>query len=262
MSRKRQPAATCPRSRLDLYTLACDFESGHRIGSHSHAEHQLVYASRGVMTVHTPDGSWVVPAHRGVWVPARTVHSIEISGAVSMRTLYLAPRIARSVAASCHALNVSPLLRELILHAVALGRMSRRNARHAQLIDLILDQLEAAQTSAFHLPQLKDPRARRIAQLLHNDPSDRRPLGMLTRGMGASKRTIERAFLADTGLTFGRWRQQLRLVHSLRLLAAGEKVTSVALAVGYDSLSAFVSAFRRAFGITPGRYFRSPARPR
>jgi AraC-like DNA-binding protein len=183
------------------------------------------------------------------------VHSIEISGAVSMRTLYISPRIASSVGPGCRALTIRPLLRELILHAVELGRMSRRNPEHARLIEMILDQLEVARTAALHLPQPKDPRARRISQLLHDNPSDQRGLEEIARCAGASERTIQRLFLADTGLTFGKWRQQLRLVHSLRLLAAGEKVTSVALEVGYDSLSAFVSVFRRAFGITPGRYF-------
>src|SRR5258706_5229857 len=255
MSRKRRPSPECPKSRHDLYTLSHDFISGHRIPPHSHAEHQLVYASKGVMTVHTPAGMWVIPAHRGVWVPARTVHSIDISGAVSMRTLYFSPRVAASVDRGCRALTIRPLLRELILHTVGIGVLSRRNPEHARLIEVMLDQLEVASTAALHLPQPKDARARRIGQLLHDDPCDPRGLEEIARWAGASERTIQRLFLTETGLTFGKWRQQLRLVRSLPLLAGGDKVTSVALDVGYDSLSAFVSAFRKAFGVTPGRYF-------
>ena len=74
--------------------------------------------------------------------------------------------------------------------------------------------------------------------------------------VGAGQRTLERLFWAQTGLSFGRWRQQLRLAHALKLLAVGQPVTAVALDVGYDSPSAFVSTFRRTFGKTPGRYFR------
>src|SRR5262245_3399548 len=107
MSRKRQPSSiACPPGRFDLYTLSHEFASGHRIPPHHHEEHQLVYASKGVMTVSTAEGSWVVPPQRGVWVPARMVHSIEISGAVSMRTLYLQARLSRSFATSCMVLNV------------------------------------------------------------------------------------------------------------------------------------------------------------
>src|SRR5262245_7586780 len=198
MSKIRQAAFACPPARVDLYTLSHDFPSGHRIEPHHHAEHQLVYASRGVMTVDTSEGSWVVPPHRGVWVPARTVHSIEMSGAVSMRTLYLRPGLSRTLHASCLVLNVPPLLRELILHAVELGSLSRRKPRQARLIGVILDQLEQVRSSSFHVPQPRDPRARRVAELLHEDPGDRRPLASLLRGVGASSRTIERLFLADT----------------------------------------------------------------
>src|SRR5947207_12320073 len=201
MSRKRQASASCPRSRHDLYALSFDFASGHRIPPHSHAEHQLVYASKGVMTVHTPAGTWVVPAHRGVWVPARMVHSIEIAGAVSMRTLYLAPRVARAVGPGCRALTIRPLLRELILHAVELRTMSRRNPGQARLIEVIVDQLEASGTAALHLPQLQDARACRIARVLQDHPSDPRGLREIARWAGASERTIQRVFVAETGLT-------------------------------------------------------------
>src|SRR5690349_6494854 len=102
------------------------------------------------MTVHTPAGTWVVPAHRGVWVPARMVHWIDIAGAVSMRTLYLAPRVARAVRPGCRALTIRPLLKELILHAVELGTLSRRKREQARLIEVILDQLEGAGTAALH----------------------------------------------------------------------------------------------------------------
>ena len=97
-----------------------------------------------------------------------------------------------------------------------------------------------------------DARALRIARLLQDHPSDPRGLREIARWAGASERTIQRVFVAETGLTFGKWRQQLRLIHSLRLLAEGQKVTAVALDVGYESLSAFVSVFRRTFGVTPG----------
>lgn len=246
----------CPPGRHDLYTVSHEFQGGHSIPPHHHAEHQLVYASCGVMTVHTAEGSWVVPPHRGVWVPARTPHWIEISGAVSMRTLYLRPRLSRVLPEGCQVLNVPPLLRELILHAVEQGSLSRRSPRQARLLAVILDQLAEVRAAPLHLRQPRDPRARHAAELLRERPGDRRPLAALLRGTGASPRTLERLFPAETGLTLGRWRQHLRLVHSLRLLAAGAKVSAVAHEVGYDSPSAFVSCFRKVFGTTPARYFR------
>src|SRR6266496_122373 len=234
MSRNRQGEAA-----VAVRTLRYDYPSGHFVPPHSHDRHQLVYATDGVMTVQTPEGAWVVPAHRAVWIPCGVVHSIQISGAVSMRTLYLSPRIARSLPGSCYVLAVSPLLRELVLHAVSRENLDRRDAADAHLIAVILDQLKILHESALSLPKPRDPRAARVARRLLDQPGDRRPMGSLLSGVGASQRTIERLFRAETGLSFGRWRQQLRLIESLRLLAAGESVTSVALEVGYDSLSAF-----------------------
>lgn len=209
------------------------------------------------MTVRTPRRSWIVPTHRGVWVPARTRHTIYMSGPVAMRTLYFWPGLSRSFPDECNVVGVSALLRELVLHAVALGGLNQRISTHAHLTSVILDHLRTIASDAVLLPMPKDRRARRIASALEDDPADRRALPELSKGVGASRRTIERMFKLETGLSFGKWRQQLRLGHALRLLAAGDAVTTVAMDVGYDSISAFISAFRMTFGKTPGQYFRS-----
>ena len=234
-----------------------EYADGHVIRTHSHPWHQLVYASQGVMTVRTPEGAWVVPIHRGVWVPAGTRHSIEMSGPVSLRTLYLVPRLSRSLPDKPRVIGVSPLLRELILRIVELDSLNVRVAAHAHLVSLLLDHLHVMESDAVHLPLPRDARAKRIAAMLQKQPSDPRALTELSKLAGSSKRTVERLFKVETGLGFGKWRQQLRLGHALRLLAAGEPVTTVAFDVGYDSVSAFIFAFRATFGKTPGQYFRS-----
>jgi AraC-like DNA-binding protein len=234
-----------------------EYVDGHLIRTHSHPWHQLIYASRGVMTVRTPDGAWVVPTNRGVWVPAHTRHSVQMSGPVSLRTLYLLPSLDKSLPDRCHVVGISPLLRELILRIVELDTLSIRRAAHAHLISVLLDHLQVMKSDPIHLPLPRDGRAKRIATLLQKDASEKRSLAELSKIAGASKRTIERIFKLETGLGFGKWRQQLKLGHALRLLAGGDAVTTVAMDVGYDSISAFISAFRMTFGKTPGQYFRS-----
>src|SRR5262249_31714086 len=160
-------------------------------------------------------------------------------------TLYIRPSLSTSLPSECRVLSVSPLLREIILHAVDLGNLERRRPRDARLIGVMFDQLQMLPTSALHLSQPRDARANKIAIQIQRAPGDRRSLQALTKGTGASQRTIERLFLTETGMTFGRFRQQVRLIEALRLLAAGEAVTAVALDVGYDSVSAFVSVFRK-----------------
>ena len=202
----------CPSLGSPVATLAYEFAHGHVIPDHFHPEDQLVYASRGVMTVETFDGTWVVPPRRAVWIPAKTPHRIGMSGHVSMRTLYLRRGMAKTLPRSCCVVNVSPLMQELILHACQYPRITRRSKAHAHLIDLMLDQLETVQAIPLQLATPSDQRAMRVARILEREPADARSLHALCRQAGASKRTIERIFARETSLSLGKWRQQLRLL--------------------------------------------------
>jgi AraC-like DNA-binding protein len=262
MSRNRQSAKFDPGApgTAQVTTLSRDYAAGHVIPLHFHHRDQLVYASRGVMTVRTGVGAWVVPTHRAVWIPAPVPHSITTSGTVSMRTLYLRSRLARTLPRSCCVVNVSPLLRELILHACAVETLNVRKERQRHVIDLIVDHLESIQTVALQLPNPTDPRALRVAGVLLANPGEQRTLAQVCKITGAGTRTIERRFLEETGMTFGKWRQQLRLMQAMRLLAEGAKITHAALEAGYSTPSAFIFMFRKTLGTTPGAYFGAGAK--
>jgi AraC-like DNA-binding protein/quercetin dioxygenase-like cupin family protein len=262
MSQKRQTAIfdQLGEKRSQIATLMHDYPAGHMIRLHFHDRDQIVYASCGVMTVRTSSGTWVVPTHRAVWIPAAVPHSITMSGNVAMRTLYLKPRLAGTLPRECCVINVSSLLKELILYACSCAALKKSIKWQRHLIDVIVDQLEAIQMVPLQLPNLSDPRAVRVAEVLIADPSDRRPLGQICRMAGASKRTVERLFQDDVGMTFGKWRQQLRLMQAMRFLAEGAKVTHAALEAGYSTPSAFISMFRRALGTTPTLYFGAGAK--
>ena len=240
--------------RAVIRSLATTYSPGYLIPPHSHDWHQLLYASEGVMTIHTSRGSWVVPPHRAAWIPANIQHSVEMSGPVSMRTIYLQPRLSKSLPCDCCTVNVPPLLRELILEAVRRESLDRSVPAEARLIGVMLDQIEALPVAPLQLPMPRDPRAARVATLLKEDPAESRPLAQIARKAGASARTVERLFRSETGMAFSKWRQRLRLLHALRLLASGEPVINVALEAGYASPSAFVAMFRRELGTTPSRY--------
>src|ERR1700740_1371889 len=258
MSRSRQ-TAKCDRGasgKGQVTTLSRDYPAKHVIPLHFHHRDQLVYASRGVMTVRTNVGTWVVPTHRAVWIPAPGPHRITMFGTVSMRTLYLLPRLARTLPRSCCVVNVSPLLRELILHACALPELNRKIERQRHVIDLIVDHLETIQTVSLQLPNPEDARAWRVADVLLANPGEQRSLTQVCKIVGVGRRTIERRFLEETGMTFGKWRQQLRLMQAMRLLAEGAKVSPAALESGYSTPSAFISMFRKVLGTTPSSYFR------
>lgn len=207
------------------------------------------------MTVRTSDCEWVVPTHRAVWIPADVPHAITMSGMVAMRTLYLKPRLARTMPRGCCVVHVSALLKELILHACVLTALDMKVRAQKHLIHVIVNQLEAIRVVPLQLPNPVDPRALRVARILADNPSDRQTLTNLCKVAGTSKRTVERLFQEDIGMTFGKWRQQLRLMQAMRLLADGAKVTHAALESGYSTPSAFISMFRKTLGTTPTLYF-------
>jgi AraC-like DNA-binding protein len=231
-----------------------NLKHGHVIRPHSHIEDQLLFASEGVMTLDTNQGVWVVPPLRAVWIPAETMHSVAMSGRVSMRTLYFSPGMCTSLPRECLVINISSLLRELILHACTFPRLHQRVRRERHVIELVLDQLQIVQSIPVQLPQPRDPRAKRLVKKLLENPADQRPLCELAAECGAGKRTMQRLFTEETGMSFGEWRQRWRLVSAMQRLAAGESVTTVALDVGYSTTSAFISMFRKHLGTTPTRY--------
>lgn len=238
-------------------TLTYDYPAGYVVPLHYHNVDQLVYACRGVMTVRTAEGSWIVPTNRAVWIPAKVSHTIAMSGEVAMRTLYLRARLAHTLPRGCCVVSVSPLLRELILRACAMGKSKRSVARQRHLTAIILDELETLPTEPLQLPNPSDERAMKIVRRLSENPGERRPIAALCRSAGIGKRTLERLFQEEIGMTFGKWRQQLRLMHAVRLLAEGEKVTYAALEAGYNTPSAFIEMFKKALGTTPAQYFRN-----
>jgi AraC-like DNA-binding protein len=253
----RSSAAT--RSPAAVTTFVRDYESGDEVPRHAHGRDQLVYASKGVMTIRTDAGAWVTPPQRAVWIPAGVAHRIAMSGTVSMRTLYFRRRLVRGLPRACCVVKVSGLLRELILHACAQRALGGRRRAERHLIGMLSDQVRAFPALPLELPMPTEPRARRVAERLAAGPGAREPLSRICREAGAGRRTAERVFIAETGLSLGKWRQQLRLMHALRLLGGGVPIAQVALDAGYSSASAFTFAFRNALGATPSGYFVTPS---
>lgn len=241
-------------------TAANDYPAGHRIDWHDHPRAQLVYAERGVISVATAEGVWITPQERAVWVPAAVKHRVDMSGRVRMHSIYVRTDTGESqwLPQKCQVVWVTPLLRELIRAAVALPELYDEDGPDGRLMRVLIDQLVALDQMPLHLPVPEDRRLRRITDALLDDPSDRRNLEAWAKLAGASPRTLERAFQAETNMTFRAWRQQARLLAALKALAGRRPVTQVALDLGYDSPSAFIAMFRRAFGVSPRRYFQPP----
>jgi AraC-like DNA-binding protein len=231
-----------------------------RIDWHDHAEQQLVYPSSGLLIVSTRGGSWVVPPQRAVWLPAAVAHAHQAYGATQLRTVAFGVHVNPLGLTQPTVLSVSRLLRELIIALT--DDPARPLDEQRDLKRVALHQLRPAPALQFHLPQPGDERLRDVTAILAEDPGSDRTLAELGRAVGAGERTLSRLFRAETGMTFPQWRAQLRLHHSLTLLASGLSVTATAITCGYSTPSAFTAAFHATFGTTPGTYRKDLAHAR
>jgi AraC-like DNA-binding protein len=238
---------------LLIRSLAATYYDGFHIEPHRHGWAQLVYAVSGVMSVRAGGTLWIVPPARAVWVPAGAEHEIRALGDFAMRTVYFIPALVEHLPRECCALDVSPLLRELVLAIVTGPLIDEHDAEGMRLGAVAIDLIAASRTLPLHLPLPSDRRALRVAERLRTDPACGLELPALARDAGASARTLQRLFLVETGLRFSEWRQRLRLLHGASLLGAGCSVTEAGLEAGYAGTSAFSAAFRKHFGFTPSR---------
>jgi AraC-like DNA-binding protein len=234
-------------------------ELGHRdtIDWHYHDVQQLVYPSSGVLAISTAAGTWVVPPQRAVWIPVGVPHAHRAHGPTQMRTLAFPPtaRVDSHLPESPAVLAVSPLLREIIVALTSDDEPPYTAGQREDMERVALDQLRRVGQLPVRLPALADDRLRAIAGFLRADPADERTLAEFGMVVGASERTLSRLFRQDAGMSFPQWRTQFRLQHALVLLADRTPVTTTALACGWSNPSSFIETFRRAFGVTPGKFY-------
>lgn len=226
---------------------------------HRHARGQLLGADRGLLSVGTGRGRWLVPASDAVWVPPHQPHSLRSHGAAfSGWSVYVAEAECAALPAQPCALAVSPLLREAVARAAGWPAGASLDPAQARLARVVLDEIALAAAgedgARLGLPMPQDPRLLRVARALADAPDDPRGLAAWAGLAHLSERSLTRLFAAQTGYSLLQWRQRARLLRALERLAAGEAVTAVALACGYDSVSAFTAMFRRHLGAAPTRY--------
>lgn len=222
---------------------------------HAHPRAQVIFASHGVMRVITVKNTWLVPPSQAVWVPSKTEHQVYFPGEVSIRNLFIDPDAAALLPDQCMVFNVTPLLRELILRAGEAGEYYEPDSPIVRLMQVILDELRQITPAPLNLPMSKDLRLRKVMDELIRAPEDSRTLEEWAKIAGAAARTLARLFDQETGMTFGQWRAQLRMLEAIDRLSQGQSVTRVAFDLGYKNLSAFIAMFRKMLGTTPGKYF-------
>jgi AraC-like DNA-binding protein len=243
------PTQQCPVT-LSARMLPADAQ----IGAHSHEWGQLTYAANGVIRVSAEDSSWIVPPQRAIWIAAGIEHEVTMLDAACLSPLRVHASRQLFPGETCRVVEVSDLLRELIA-AVDVGNQDLPPRRMALIGELIIDELARAPTRPIRVPMPRDKRLKGLCTALIDAPGDVQTLGQWAGAVGASERTLGRLFEKELGMTFGQWRQQVRLAHAAPLIARGMPLWQVAQQLGYASQSAFSAMFRKTFGSTPSAFF-------
>lgn len=252
----RSSPTSSPSARSPIVVRSKEYEDGHVVAFHHHLRAQLIFAVSGVMEVTIGDGLFLVPPQRAVWVPRAVEHQMRARGHVALRTVYVcAEACPPHLPPEPRTVQVSGLLRELILKGSEIPVGDELLPRSARILELLVDEIEVTPERALHLPTGRDPRLAKVCEGLLADPGDGRDLAEWATRVGASTRTLARLFQSEMGVSFVTWRQQLRVLAALPRLAAGEPVTVIAMELGYETQGAFAAMFRRLMGSTPSTYF-------
>lgn len=231
---------------------ARDLDAAAVLQAHTHAWGQVTYAPEGTLRVAVGNSTWIVPPLRAIWIPPHVAHELKTMEKAQLRALYIHTSATPFHGNECIVLEVSTLLRELI---AALSEAEDGSVRESLLSQLILNELADAETQAIRVALPTEKRLTTLCQALLDDPGSAMTLGDWAQRVGASERTLARLFERDLGMTFGQWRQQIRLAHAAPMITRGMPLSLVAAELGYASQSAFSAMFKKTFGESPSAFF-------
>lgn len=242
----RRPIVTVGIAVADVHKIEIDF--------HRHRKGQFLLVQRGALSCEVERGLWIVPPRSAVWIPGGALHAVKTTGALEGYNAFVDPDLDARLPEVCCAVSVTPLLRELLIRSASLPALYAEGGADSRLVMVLLDEIASARVEDLHLPMPSDGRLRRIVDLMIDAPAERGTMDVWARRAGLSERTLARLIARETGMSFSRWRQQLGVMLAVKWLAGGASIQEVANDLGYESIPSFVTMFRKAIGVSPGRY--------
>ncbi len=255
MDRNRHQVIDLQTIPRPLAAFAARYRHGEKVAAHRHPRGQFLHSLTGALAIATPGRSWIIPPGRALWVPPDIEHGLTMLGDAAIHTIYVEAPHAAALPDKPQALLVTPLLRELIRRVLSFPPVYAEEGIASRIVELILEEIRSLPREELALPMPQDARLTAFAEAVFAAPAEAHDLNDWAAHLNMTFKTFSRRFHAETGMPPGSWRRQARLLAALRGLATGASVTAVALDCGYQTPSAFIDAFRRAFGATPGRYF-------
>lgn len=243
-------ATLCPAVARHLDFI--DYEA--EVPVHTHRKGQLIITLYGAVICRAGNDIWIVPPNCAVWIPGGIPHSANVTWNAHLNYLFIEPGAA-ALPERCCTLAISPLIKELVGRLACEDIGYPPDSHAARLTRVTLDELVSMPQQKLSLPISSHPKIRAMADALVSHPEDRSTFNAWAKRLALSERSLARLMVRETGLTFGRWRQQLHLIIALQELASGISVQNVASKLGYESVNAFITMFRKTMGSTPAHYF-------
>jgi AraC-like DNA-binding protein/quercetin dioxygenase-like cupin family protein len=227
---------------------------GIELDFHRHLKGEILLVERGALSCEVEGGLWIVPPRSAVWIPGGAFHSVKATTAVEGYVAFVDQDVDPRLSDICCAVSLTPLLRELLIRSAHLPALYEEGGAESRLVAVLLDELASAEVENLHLPMPADKRLRRIVDEMMASPGRRETMDAWAKRAGLSERTLARLISRETGMSFGRWRQQLGVMLAVKWLAGGASIQQVAADLGYESVPSFVTMFRKTLGTSPGRY--------
>lgn len=247
------------RLKKPIQAMKYTYQNGIKEPVHDHRIVQILHILEGVIRVYARDNCWVVPPSQGLLIPAGVPHSLVAVGRVEVRTLFIDPLARADLGNELGIFQVNPLLRELINAASDFSDNLTTGSREERINELILDELRLIHLTNFNVPMPSSKGLKSFCKRVTAHLERPWELADVALSLNVSARTISRKFHLETGLSFGEWLRRFRILKSMELLASGYSVMDAAVAVGYDSHSAFSTMFKKRIGISPNSFVAFPS---
>lgn len=244
---------TLPRPMVTMGFVLAGL-NGIALDAHTHLRGQVMFVQRGALNCEVAGGLWIVPPGSAMWIPGGVSHSIRAAGGLEGYNTFIDSAVSAGLPPDCCAISVTPLLRELLIRSARFPALYEQEGPETRLFSVLMDELATASVENLHLPMPTDARLRRMADLMLQSPTERGTLSDWAERLGLSGRTLARLMSRQTGMSFGRWRQQLAIMLAVEWLVEGASIQQVAGYLGYESVPSFTTMFRKSLGTSPGRY--------
>lgn len=228
-------------------------------GWHSHEVHQIEYAMHGVVEVETDAAHYLLPPQQAAWIPVGLEHQAVMNPDVKTVAVMFDPALIPDVGGRARIIAVSPLIREMMIHAL---RWPIDRARGDDVSDgffrtlanLVAEALD--HEAPLSLPTSGHPIVA-AALAYTKEHLDSVTADDVSRAVSVSERTLRRLFQDTLGLSWRTYLLHARMMRAMALLAApGQSVQATSSAVGFENLSSFTRCFSQFCGETPSAYRR------